>query len=80
MLPLTAICVGNHGYCSLLCHNDPSIISRKSMHKHNFGQTLKIKSAVVTLKTRSMSLQHNLLFSVSKQCNYASLVQKNPLV
>ena len=30
-------------YCSLLCHNDPSIILRESMHKHNFGQTLKLQ-------------------------------------
>ena len=25
-------------------------ISRESMHKHNFGQTLKLQSAVVTLR------------------------------
>ena len=34
---------------SLFCQNDPSIISRKSMHKHNIGQTLKLQSAVVTV-------------------------------
>ena len=39
--------------CSSLCHNNTdwnsSIISRESMHKHNFGPTLKLQSAVVTL-------------------------------
>ena len=46
-------------YCSLLCHNDPSIISRESMHKYNFGQTLKLQSAVVTVNIRSRSLKSN---------------------
>ena len=52
------------------------------MHKHNFGQTLKLQSAVVTLHTRSRSLKSNSIFSVSKQitCIYASLVQKKTLV
>ena len=77
----TAI-VGKHAYCSLLCHNAPSIISRESMHKHNFGQTLKLQSAVFTVNIRSMSLKSYSLFSVSKQISriYASLVQKKPLV
>ena len=39
-------------YCSLLCHNDPSIISRESMHKHKFGQTLKLQNAVVNVNIR----------------------------
>ena len=42
-----------------LCHNDPSIISKESMHKHNFGQTLKLQSAVVTVNIRSRSLKSN---------------------
>ena len=46
------------------------------MHKHNFGQILKLQSAVVTVNTRSRSLKSNQLFSISKQCIYASLVQK----
>ena len=37
-VPPTTIEVGKHAYCSLLCHNVPSIISRESMHKNNFGQ------------------------------------------
>ena len=52
-----------------MCHNGPSIISRESMHKHNFGQTMKLQSTVVTLNVRSLK------FSVFKQCIYASLVQ-----
>ena len=28
---------------AILCHDDPSIISRESRHKHNFGQTLKLQ-------------------------------------
>ena len=48
------------------------------MHKHNFGHTLKLQRAVVTLNIRSRSLKSNSLFSVSKQitCIYACLVQK----
>ena len=48
------------------------------MHKHNFGQTLKLQSAMGTVNIRSRSLKSNSLFSVSKQitCIYASLVQK----
>ena len=38
------------------CVNDQSIISRKSMHKHNFGQTLKLQSAVVNVNISSWSL------------------------
>ena len=44
-------------YSSLLCHNDPSIISRESMHKHNFGQALKLQGAVGTVNIRSRSLK-----------------------
>ena len=58
-VPPTSIWVGKHAYCSLLCHNDPSIISREGMHKHNFGQTLKLQSAVVTVNIRSRSLKSN---------------------
>ena len=36
--------------------------------------------AVVTMKIRSRSLKSNLLFSVSKQCIYASLVKIPTLV
>ena len=63
---------------SLLIHNVASNISRESMHKHNFGQTLKLQSAAVTVNIRSRLLKYNSLFSVSKQitCIYASLVQK----
>ena len=42
-VPPTAIWDSKNAYCSLLCHNDPLIISRESMHKHNFGQTLKLQ-------------------------------------
>ena len=66
-VPLTAIGVCKRALCSILCHNVPSIISRESMHKHNFGQTLKLLSDVVTVNTRSKSLKSNLLLSVSKQ-------------
>ena len=60
------------------------IISRESMSKHNFGQTLNLKSAVVTLN-RSGSSKFNLeLFCVCLQtkynCIYASSVESNPLV
>ena len=49
------------------------------MHKHNFGQTLKLQGAVVTLNIWSLS--SNLInSSVSKQCIYASLAEKDPLV
>ena len=41
--------------CSLLCHNDLSIISRESIHKYNFGQTLKLQSALEIVNKRSMS-------------------------
>ena len=41
---------------------NPSNILRESMHKHNFGQTLKIQSAVVTLNIRSRSSKSYLLF------------------
>ena len=44
-VPPTAIGVGKHAYCSLLCHNVPSIISMESMHKDNFDQTLELQSA-----------------------------------
>ena len=37
----------------------PSIISRESMHKHNFGQTLNLKSVVVTMNIRSRLLKSN---------------------
>ena len=50
------------------------------MHKHNFGQTLKLQSAVVTVNIRSRSLKSNQLFSVSKQCIYAKFGAENPLV
>ena len=66
----TEIGVGKHAQCSLLCH------------KHNFGQTLKVQSALVIVNMRSRSLKSNSLFSVFKQitCIYASLVQKKTLV
>ena len=52
------------------------------MHKHNFGQTLNLQSAVFTMNIRLRSLKSNSLFSVSKQntCIYASLVRNKPLV
>ena len=81
--PPTANWVGMHAYCSLLCHNDtswiPPIISKESMHIHNFGQTLKLQSAVVTLNIRRRSSKSNLL-PPFQQCLYASLVEKDPLV
>ena len=59
-----------------------SIISRESycMHKHNFGQTLKLQSDVVTLNIRSRSSKSNQFFSVPIQCIYASLVEIHPVV
>ena len=51
------------------------------MHKHNFGQNLKLQSAVVTLNIRLISSSLiNSSRSVSKQCIYASLVEIHPLV
>ena len=35
------------------------------MHKHNFGQTLKLQSAVVTVNITSRSLQSYSLFFLS---------------
>ena len=70
-----------HAYCSLLCHNVPSIISRERMHKHTFRQTLKLQIAVVNVNIRSMSLKSNSLFFV--QTNYIYLCKfgaENPLV
>ena len=58
-MPQTTILDGKHVYSSLLCHNDPSIISRESMYKHNFGQTLKSLSNVVTMNISSRSLKSN---------------------
>ena len=48
------------------------------MHKHNFGQNLKLQRDVVTVNIRPRSLKSYSLFSVSKQitCIYASFVQK----
>ena len=46
------------------------------MQKHNFGQILKLQNAVDTVNIRSRSLKSYELFSVSKQCIYASLVQE----
>ena len=40
---------------SMLTALDPSIISRESMHKNKFGQTLKLQSAVVTVNISSRS-------------------------
>ena len=51
----------------------PSIISRESMHKHKFGQTLALQSVVVTVNIRSRSLKSYSLFSVSKQITYMYL-------
>ena len=81
-VPPIAIGVGKHAYCSLLCYNVQSIISRESMHKQYFGKTLKLQSAVVSMSIRSRSFKSNLLFSVSKHISfiYASLVQNKFLV
>ena len=38
------------------------------MHTQNFGQTLKLQSAVETLNITPKSSKFNLLFLVSKQC------------
>ena len=73
-VPPTAIGVGKHAYCSLLCYNIPSIISRESMQKHNFCKTLKLQNAVVTVNRRSRSLKSNSLFSVSKQLHVSMQV------
>ena len=43
MSPQPQFELASMAYCSLLCHNDPSIILRESMHKHNFGQILKLQ-------------------------------------
>ena len=78
----TAIGVGKLAYCLLLCHNAPSIILRESMHKHTFGQTLKLHSAVVTVNIRSRSLNriHSFLSPNKLHVSLASLVQKNHVV
>ena len=39
------------------------------MHKHNFGQTLELRNAVVTVNIRSRSLKSNSLF-FCLQTNY----------
>ena len=63
-------------YCLIMIQ----AVSRESKHKHNFGQTLKLQSAVVTLNISSRSSKYNKLFSATKQCIYASLVEKTPLI
>ena len=45
--------------CLLLFIKDPSVISRESMNKHNFGQILKLQSVVVTMIIMSRSLKSN---------------------
>ena len=78
-IPTTTIGVGKNAYCFfIVAHNIPSIISRESMNKHNFGQTLKLQSVMVTVNIRSKSLKSNSFFFVSKQntCIYARLGQK----
>ena len=56
MSPPTTIRVDKPVGCSFICHNDPSIISRESMLTHKLGQTFKLLSYVVTMKTRLSSL------------------------
>ena len=91
---LTTNWVGKHALTniiisSLLCHSDTmykewlksfNYFKGLSMHKHYYGQNLKLKSAVVTLSIRSKSSKSNCLFSVSKQCIYANLVEIHPMV
>ena len=74
----TAIGVGKLAYCLLLCHNVPSIILRESMHKHTFGQTLKLHSAVVTvnIRSRSLNLIHSVLSPNKLHVSLAGLVQE----
>ena len=57
----TTIGVDRHAYCLLLfiVSQCSIIISRESMYKHNFGQTLKLQNAVVTVNIRSRSLKSN---------------------
>ena len=73
-VPPTTIGVGKHANCSLLCHNDPSIIIKEKHSQTQFGQTMKLQSAMVTVNIRPRSLKYIQLFSVFKQCLYASLV------
>ena len=49
-------------YCVTKIHQ---LLLRENMHKHYFGQTLKLQSAVVTVNIRFMSLESKVLFSVS---------------
>ena len=49
-------------YCLIMIQ----AVSRESKHKHIFGQTLKLQSAVVTLNISSRSSKYNKLFSASK--------------
>ena len=47
-------------YCvTMMQAESSSIISRESMNRHNFGQTLNIQSAAVTLNIRSSSSKFN---------------------
>ena len=42
------------------------------MHKHNFGQTLKSQSAVVTVNIRSRSLKSNLQTNNMYLCKFGA--------
>ena len=56
-VPPTAIGVGKHANCSLLCQNDSSIIVKGDHSQTQFGQTMKLQSAVATVNIRSRSLK-----------------------
>ena len=48
------------------------------MHKHNFGQTLKLQKCCGYLEYEVNVIKSNSLFYVSKQSIYASLAKKTP--
>ena len=66
----TAIGASKHAYFSLLCHNVPSIISKESIYKHNFGQTLKLQIGYSEYKVKVIKI-YSTLFCL--QTNYVYL-------
>ena len=59
---------------------NPSVSSKDSKWKQNFGQNWTFQRAAMTLKIRSRSPKSNQLFQPSKPCIYASLIKIHPLV
>ena len=78
MPPSTAI--GKHAYCSSLCHNDPSIIIKEEPAQTQFWSNFEITKCCDYCEYKVKVIKIYLTLSVSIQCLYAGLVQKNPLV